>query len=289
MTERLRRMTDDELGSALAGLAADLAFPEPSADLAALAVARIRQPAPARAPFGRRVRRWLVGLLPPRGMRRALVIAVLIVSMAAVAAGAAYVGVRGIQIVFQNGTTPSPGISASGPSLSPSPLPSPTLPSLGDRLELGIPSTLEAARAEVDFSPAVPPAVQGFGQPLVFLSYRPVGGRVSFVWVRPGSPGAEPRPALLLTEFHANPYRPFIRKLVDAGTRVTRVQVNGETGYWLSGTAHELDYVDRNGSHFNDESRLAGNTLIWTRGPVTLRLEGSPTLREAMAVALATR
>ena len=43
MADRLVRMTNDELGRALAGLAAELSFPEPSTDLAALAVARIRR------------------------------------------------------------------------------------------------------------------------------------------------------------------------------------------------------------------------------------------------------
>jgi len=286
MAERLLRMTEEELGAALAGLAADVAFPEPSTDLVAMAGARIRQPAPERAPAGRRLRRWVAGLLPPRGLRRALVIAVLIVSMAAVAAGAAYFGVRGIQIVFGNGTAPSPGVSASGPTSPPA---SPTLPSLGDRLELGDRSTLEAARAAVDFPLSLPPPVRGFGSPLVFLSDQPFGGRVSFVWIGAASPGAEPGPELLLTEFHADPFRPFIRKIAKVGTHVTRVRVNGETGYWLSGVAHELDYVDQDGTHFNDSSRLAGNTLIWTRGEVTLRVEGSRTLLEAAAIARATR
>src|SRR5436305_6987309 len=136
----------------------------------------------------------MAGVLPPRGVRRGLVLALVIVALTAIAAGAAYFGVRGIQIVFENGG-PSQSTSAS-------PLPSPTLPGLGDAYELGAPSSLPAARAGTDFPVAVPPGVPGLGAPRVFLSDNPFGGRVSFVWVR----GSVPQ--LLLTAFHATPDRP---------------------------------------------------------------------------------
>jgi hypothetical protein len=184
-----------------------------------------------------------------------------------------------VQIVFDNGG-PSP--RASG-ATSPSPVASPTLPGLGDQLELGSPTSLDAARAAADYPVAVPPTVAGFDAPVVFLGGDDVVRRVSFVWVRDGTP------RLLLTEFRADPYRPFIKKVVFEGGRVHTVVVNGERGYWLSGEAHGLDYVDRDGLHFNDAFRLAGNTLVWTRGEVTLRLEGAPTLREALRIARTTR
>jgi hypothetical protein len=281
MADRLLRMTDGDLGAALAAVAPDLAFPERAVDLAAMAVARIRaegETSVRRSTEPGRVRRWVSGILPPRGVRRALVLALLIVALSAIAAGAAYFGVRGIQIVFENGGGVVP--SASG---SPSALPSPTLPSLGDTLDLGSPSTLAAARAAADFPVAEPPNVPGMGTPLVFLSDQPFGGRVSFVWVSKGTP------RLLLTEFHADPNRPFIRKLVFSGTSVERVNVNGERGYWISGAAHELDYLDEDGIPFNDTTRLAGDTLVWTRGDVTLRLESADSLAEALRIARATR
>jgi hypothetical protein len=279
MADRLLRMNDEELGGALAGLAPDLAFPTASIDVAALAVARLgsETPEPARRPD--LVRRWVAGLLPPRGLRRVLVIALLVVGLTAIAAGAAYVGVRGIQIVFDNG---GPTPTATGPRPT-SPLPSPTLPGLGDRLELGDLSTLDAARAAADFQVSVPPSVAGLGDPLVFLVGKPYLPRVSFVWVRDGEP------ALLLTEFRADPYKPFLRKVVFQGGHVTKVLLNGERGYWLSGSAHELDYVDPDGIHFNDHDRLAGDALVWTRGDVTLRLEGASGLAEALRIARATR
>jgi hypothetical protein len=279
MADRLARMSDVELGTTLAGLAADLAFPEPSLDLATAAVARLGAEPAARRRVG--LPRWVSRLVPPRGVRRALVLALLVLALTAVAAGATYFGVRGIQIVFENGG-PSPSASATGTGPA-SPLPSPTLPSLGDVFQLGNPSSLAAARAGTDFTVAVPPAVDDLGAPRVFLSDNPFGGRVSFVWVK----GDVPR--LLLTEFHANPYRPFIQKLLGLpGTSARRVEVNGEPGYWISG-AHELTYLDEDGIPFQDETRLAGDTLVWTRGEVTLRLENATSVAEALRIARATR
>ncbi|HEY7281643.1 MAG TPA: hypothetical protein VID47_08625 [Actinomycetota bacterium] len=285
MAERLRRMSDAELGAALTALAPDLAFPEPPANLAAVVAGRLEG---VRRPAGRRlegVRRRLGGLLPPRGLRRALVVALLVVALTAIAAGASYFGVRGIEIVFQNGggTSPIASGGSPGPSTSPSLPASPTLPGLGDRLELGDPSSLAAARAAVGFPVAVPPPVAGFGPPAVFLGGDDVVQRVSFVWVREGEP------KLLLTEFNADPYQPYIKKVVLGGGHIRTVSVNGEQGYWLFGAPHELDYVDHDGMHFIDHSRLAGNTLVWTRGDVTFRLEGASNLREALRIARATR
>jgi hypothetical protein len=281
MAERLRSMTDAELGAALSSL--EVAFPETSTDLAALAVARIRA-GEATTPARRSLRDRVAGLVPPRGVRRVLVIALLVVALTSVAAGAAFLGVRGVQIVFDNGG-PTPTASATGStgtSAPASPSPSPTLPGLGDTLELGEPSTLEAARAGVDFDVAVPPEVPGLGEPRVFLVEAPYLPRASFVWVENGEP------KLFLTEFKAHPWKPYLEKIVFAGGTVDRVDVNGETGYWLSGAAHELDYVDEDDLHFNDRERLVGNALVWTRGPVTLRLEGAATLDEALSIARAT-
>ena len=203
MAERLRSMNDADLGAALSSL--EVAYPEASVDLAALAVARIREGSATAPPKSRPgpVRRWVAAILPPRGVRRVLVIALLVVVLSGIAAGAAFFGVRGIQIVFDNGG-PTPTASATGPSSPGSPSPSPTLPGLGDRLELGDPSTLEAAQAALNFEVAVPPEIPGLGEPQVFLIEAPYLPRVSFVWVQDGEP------KLLLTEFKADPYKPYI-------------------------------------------------------------------------------
>ncbi len=64
----------------------------------------------------------------------------------------------------------------------------------------------------------------------------------------------------------------------------TWVQVAGDTGIWFP-SPHGVTYIDRRGVMHNETARLAGPTLIWIKGVVTYRLEGVPTLPEALAIA----
>ena len=66
----------------------------------------------------------------------------------------------------------------------------------------------------------------------------------------------------------------------------SKIDVNGANGYWFGGTAHEFVYLDRRGEYQQDRARLAGNTLVWTRGNYTYLLEG-PTLSRDAALKLA--
>ena len=116
----------------------------------------------------------------------------------------------------------------------------------------------------------------------VYLRSYPPGGAVSFLY---GSPR---RPRLLMMQFEANA-SPFIEKVVATGTRVERVRVNGHRGYWLSGGRHFFIYIGRDGQTDEESLRLAGNTLLWEDGPLTLRLEGKLTKDEALAIARSVR
>ena len=73
---------------------------------------------------------------------------------------------------------------------------------------------------------------------------------------------------------------------------VTPTQVNGNEAVWL-GSPHLIEWVDRSGVSHQDQPRLAGPTLVWVEpgpaGEVTYRLEGPPTLGEAIAVAQSVR
>ena len=62
------------------------------------------------------------------------------------------------------------------------------------------------------------------------------------------------------------------------------VTVDGGMAIWLPGP-HTITYVDRTGKEQTATARLAGPTLIWTAGNVTYRLEGVPTVDEALAIA----
>ncbi|MGH9290877.1 MAG: hypothetical protein ACRD0V_21705 [Acidimicrobiales bacterium] len=59
------------------------------------------------------------------------------------------------------------------------------------------------------------------------------------------------------------------------GTTVQLVRVGDSPAYWIAGEPHEVLITDAEGDVIHDSSRLAGNTLIWTEGDVTYRLESA--------------
>jgi hypothetical protein len=272
-----------DLERALADLAAALEFP-PTPDLAAAVTARLGA-APAAAPAppspAARARRWLAGLAGWRRLAAAglavvlLAAAVLVASPGTREAVARRLGLRGI------------GVELGGP-------PPPTVTTTpGGRLELGLGDrvTREEARRRVDW-PVLVPAAAGLGRPdAVYVNQAvPSGGRVDLVYrARPGLP---PSPftdvGLLVTEFQGQPTPEFLKKVTAMGV-VEQVTVGGEPGYWFSGEPHFFTYRDAAGTLREEQTRLAGNTLIWQRGDLTLRLEGELPKEEAIRIAESMR
>jgi hypothetical protein len=285
-------MTELELERALADLAAHLEQPQAPPPFAGAVMARIAEGPAADA---RRARvPGVPGLprvpglrLPRRGWRRVAVAALALLVLAAgivVAtpgareAVARRLGILGIEI-HQGG--PAPTVTA--PTVT---APTGTTAGRGatGTLGLGRRVSLEQARAGVSFRLLVP-SQPGFERPdAVYLSDEVPGGRVDLVYLpRPGLPASPfTNAGLLITEFQATP---LVGKFVKAGTRIEEVVVSGEQGYWLGGEPHEFVYQDRNGVVRQETARLAGSTLIWTRGPVTLRLEGQVTKQQALRLA----
>ena len=89
---------------------------------------------------------------------------------------------------------------------------------------------------------------------------------------------------LLLTEFRGEAY---IQKLIGPDAKVETVDV-GDDGAWLE-QPHVLAYRDRNGRFREDTARLAGKTLLWQQGAVTLRLEGDVSKEKALQIARSAR
>ena len=267
-----------DLERALADLAASVRFP-PTPDLAAAVTARLEQgPAPAPA---RPRRRWPAGRAGWRRLAVAGMVAVLLAAAVLVAspgtreAVARRLGLRGI------------GVRIGGP-------PPPTVTTTpGARLDLGLGErvTLEEARRRVDF-PVLVPGAAGFQQPdAVFVDQAvPVGGRVDLVYrARPGLPASSFTDAgLLITEFRGQPTPEFLKKVTVLGM-VEEVTVGGQPGYWFSGEPHFFTYQDAAGTLREEQTRLAGNTLIWQRGDLTLRLEGELPKEEAIRIAESMR
>ena len=89
---------------------------------------------------------------------------------------------------------------------------------------------------------------------------------------------------LLVTQIRGG-FDPAIGKKLSAqGTRVTFVPIHGSTGIgvWIEGSPHVVVFP-------GGPPRLAANTLIWERDGTTVRLEGTPTLEEAIAIAESLR
>src|SRR5215217_4423008 len=261
-----------DLEAALADLGADLRFP-PTPDLAAAVTARLEE-GPARTPARRRppARRWPAWMA---GWRRlavaALAVVVLVASPGTREAVARRLGLRGI------------GVRVGGP-------PPPTVTTApGARLDLGLGErvTLGEARRRAAF-PVLVPTAAGFDRPdAVFVNGAvPPGGRVDLVYrARPGLPASSFTDAgLLITEFRGQPEPEFLKKVTGAGM-VRSVTVGGEPGFFFSGEPHFFSYQDTSGQFREEQTRLAGNTLIWQRGDLTLRLEGDLPLAEAVRIA----
>jgi hypothetical protein len=100
-------------------------------------------------------------------------------------------------------------------------------------------------------------------------------GTVNLVW------GDPHKPRLLLTEFRGEA---FIEKLIQPDDDVEALRVDGSPGAWVE-QPHVVLFKDLRGRVRESSARLAGKTLLWQHGEVTLRLEGDLTKEEALRIA----
>ena len=86
---------------------------------------------------------------------------------------------------------------------------------------------------------------------------------------------------LLVTQIGGRALRPdVVKKVVGTTTNTDFVSIAGipEQALWIEGAPHILSFQ-------NAPERLAANTLIWTQGRRTMRLEGAESLDEAVEIA----
>jgi hypothetical protein len=256
-----------DLQAMLVELGRDLDYPR-SADVAEGVGARLRSHPrkPSRITSPRRpARAWgfaAIALV-------AVATGVMTLSPAARTAVAGWLGLPGVRIETRTGPPPSP---------------------LGGGLHLGERVTLAEAADRVGFDVVLPRAVRLGAPDAVYLGYPPAGGRVSILY-RPGPglpPAAGSRVGALLTELDATLTDDLVKKISFPDTRLELVAVGPDRGYWITGQAHIL-LLEPGGGVFEDEARLAGNTLLWLHDGVTLRLESGLTKRRALAVAESVR
>ena len=251
MSELRRQPIEDrllDLGSAIA-------FP-PTPPLAALVAERLQRPA-----------RW-PGFRLGRPLGQGAAIAVAATVLVAGIAAAVGIGLGGLRLTF-------------GPaSFSP-------LPSLVAGPGLGQPTSLEEARREVGFALRVP-TLGELGEPdLVYLAEPPAGGAVTLLYGdRSGFPAdSATRIGVIVTQFRADIGPDTFEKMVNSGVRVTAARVNDGAAWWVAGGSHFFFYRDADGRLIESTLRLASDTLIWEADGVTHRVEGAPSLADAIRVA----
>jgi hypothetical protein len=147
------------------------------------------------------------------------------------------------------------------------------LPSPAAAPELGARVSLAQAAAAVPYDIVRPQRVRGLE---IYLD----GAGVTFV--RRGPSGDI---ELLITQFEGTLDRGLVEKVLPPGSRLRGVVIGGRQGYWIAGDPHTVLYLDPFGEIRENTVRLAGNTLLWQRGSLTLRLELGADLRRALLIA----
>ena len=149
-----------------------------------------------------------------------------------------------------------------------------TLPEAQQRVKaggLGSRRTLEQAQRRLGFHLLLPPLD---GAPDTYVLDDALGTVILRVGDRP----------VLLSEYLARGYT-LLKKSVGAKSSVEPVRVNGEPGLWVEGPPHTLTYFNTNGEFRERTVKITGNVLLWTHGPVTLRLEGRISKVQALRIA----
>jgi hypothetical protein len=110
---------------------------------------------------------------------------------------------------------------------------------------------------------------------------------VALAWgERPGLPADRASGlGIVVTQFRADIGPQTFEKVINSGTRIERVVVGGAPAYWIEGGEHYFFFRDANGQVLEGSIRLVGTTLMWERDGLTVRIEGAPSLADAIRIA----
>ena len=263
-----------DLERALVELADGLEFPAAS-DMPERVIAELDRPAS------------VTPLVQRPAVRRALALAaaaiviagvVLVASPRARKAVADLLGIGGVAIRTSDTTPAIPPTT-----LSTSPSSSRSTASSSSPSTAGPPGSIdvEDGASAIGVAPPLPPSL---GPPQTVTL---ADGRLTLEWPPSTTLPATDLPELgaVLAVFRGRVEEPLLEKVLGPGTAYERVSVGGRPGVWLSGAPHVLMYLGPGGQVREDQLRLAGNTLLWTVGPHTYRLESA--LDRDAAIALA--
>jgi hypothetical protein len=189
--------------------------------------------------------------------RRQLVLRALVLALVAVAAAAGVATALGYRL---------PGLDV---ELVPS------LPPAGVDLDLGSPVPLEAMRAGDPghlMLPATLPApatawVVGAGDRRI----------VTVAWrAEPGQATLEDSDlSVLLMTVAGRADDALFTKALPPGARIEPLSVGGEPGWWISGAVHELLFMRPDGDAGTLQTRLVGDTLVFSRDGTLYRFESA--------------
>ena len=239
-----------ELERALVGLGGELAFPE-TPDLSERVLGRL-------------------ALEPsePRRRRRALVLVLAVLAVAVAAAMAVPQARTAILEFFR-----LRGATVERVETLPR-----VPPATETTLDLGRP--LPGTRADVLIPAALGPPDAAYADDEDY------GRRLTLVY-EPG-PGVPESPytgvGILVSEFLGEGATRYVEKLAEAGTRIERLQVGAYPALWLEGGPH-IVFFEKEGRVFEDEGRLAGNTLLVERDEMLVRIEGEISRERAVEIA----
>ncbi len=249
----------NSLDAELRALAGELRTSQPADGLADAVLLRIgAEPVPGRpSRFAQTVRRVL-GWLLARWRSVVAALGVLLIGLALAppvrATVAEWFGFDGVIVRREPGpvpsTTPAPPVASSN-------------------------LTLDQARRLLRFAPLVPAAL-GPPSGVEVSADRRV---LSMTWT------GGPEGTIRLDEFDGRLDWRFA-KTVHADVRF--VEVGGWPGLWFP-VAHEVAWLDADGTPHTQPPRLAAPTLVWEQSGTTLRLEGRIDLARATAIATSVR
>ncbi len=273
----LSGVPDERFVEIVRELGASVAYPSAGGeaggpDIAARARARIVSLGIRPAPAGG-LRRFGLGGLGLRPVRRGLVLAIAILLILAAIVGAVGLGLPGLRIIFGDAPTTRPTAGSAAPS---------PLGPLGSQLGLGTALSLAEVERLAGLDLILPPD-PAIGPPdAAYLAAQ----RATLVWSsRPGLPAGTDGVSLLISEFRGHVDAGYYQKILSAGTAVTPITVNGSPGFWISGPPHFFYYVDPAGSFVDDGHREVGDVLIWSTGELTYRLESGLDMAGAIRLA----
>src|ERR671937_699358 len=255
-------MSDQQLEAALRDLGSRFPYPA-TPGLSASVRSTLLTPSPRRSVT-----------LPWRTMRVGLAVAALLI--VTVLAATADPGIRSAIAHFFH----VQGVTV---TRQPSALPSPTL----RPLNLGRAVSLSEAQGAVSFKIAVP-TDPTLGQPDgIYLDQSVPGGEVALVYrSRPGMPAVpQTGVAVLVTEFSGKLNPAYLEKMLGPDNQLEETAVGSDPAYWISGQPHAVVVVGPLGEPRTETLRLAANTLIWSHGGVTYRIESGLSKAQALQIA----